>query len=421
MGSLSLSLVIKTPAQSPDLNPIEHLWDNILHEIEDILGIGLSSGGSHWLFLTLFIGDILAQNAHEFCRKFNFFIALQGMQGSIDLDGSALHSKSSLFRTGRLTARLLVVESASPGLANELIDVMKWSEQIQHALQLFMKMMSKRISAKKFCSDYPDLLEQLKYLEELCMKHPIFCKGNFSMLVIPKHGYFTNYSKEGGSMALEISLNDSLDDVRPIGGDSIYAALSYAECYFNNLHLYESGSKLAFLEFDLTKIHSDHVSMSRLSLLGFESVCPLSERQVESILHFGIHSPYVPIDPYFEGFAIRLGFDYKVDIQLEKEEHLLPPPYQTNCRDYETSENPSPYEEKEEHLLPPPYQTNCRDNGFSEGSSSITNRSSYQEKEEHLLPPLYQTNCRDNGPSEDSNNIKNPNSYQVSNFCVWER
>nr|GBN98656.1 hypothetical protein AVEN_84188-1 [Araneus ventricosus]GBN98657.1 hypothetical protein AVEN_107671-1 [Araneus ventricosus]GBN98658.1 hypothetical protein AVEN_115662-1 [Araneus ventricosus] len=36
-----------------------------------------------------------------------------------------------------------------------------------------------------------------------------------------------------------------------------------------------------------------------------------------------------------------------------------------------------------------------------------------EEKEERLLPPPYQTNCRDNGPSDDAENFTNPNSYQV--------
>ncbi|GBN43331.1 hypothetical protein AVEN_249311-1 [Araneus ventricosus] len=35
------------------------------------------------------------------------------------------------------------------------------------------------------------------------------------------------------------------------------------------------------------------------------------------------------------------------------------------------------------------------------------------EIEEHLLPPPYQTNCRDNGPSDDGEMFTNPNSYQV--------
>ncbi|GBM42482.1 hypothetical protein AVEN_80002-1 [Araneus ventricosus] len=38
---------------------------------------------------------------------------------------------------------------------------------------------------------------------------------------------------------------------------------------------------------------------------------------------------------------------------------------------------------------------------------------SVKEKEEHLLPPPYQTNCRDNGPSADAEMFTNPNSYQV--------
>ncbi|GBM27746.1 hypothetical protein AVEN_25362-1 [Araneus ventricosus] len=36
-----------------------------------------------------------------------------------------------------------------------------------------------------------------------------------------------------------------------------------------------------------------------------------------------------------------------------------------------------------------------------------------EEREEHLLPPPYQTNCQDNGPSEDVKNFTNPNSYEV--------
>ncbi|GBO25957.1 hypothetical protein AVEN_231472-1 [Araneus ventricosus] len=35
------------------------------------------------------------------------------------------------------------------------------------------------------------------------------------------------------------------------------------------------------------------------------------------------------------------------------------------------------------------------------------------EKEERLLPPPYQTNCRDNGPSDAAEKFTNPNSYQI--------
>ncbi|GBO10646.1 hypothetical protein AVEN_111420-1 [Araneus ventricosus] len=35
------------------------------------------------------------------------------------------------------------------------------------------------------------------------------------------------------------------------------------------------------------------------------------------------------------------------------------------------------------------------------------------EKEERLLPPPYQTNCRDNGPSDAVEKFTNPNSYQI--------
>ncbi|GBM93307.1 hypothetical protein AVEN_99993-1 [Araneus ventricosus] len=52
----------------------------------------------------------------------------------------------------------------------------------------------------------------------------------------------------------------------------------------------------------------------------------------------GIHSPYVPID-VDDLNAIIPGREYRIDVQLEKEEHLLPPPYQTDCAENGPSED----------------------------------------------------------------------------------
>ncbi|CAL1292403.1 unnamed protein product, partial [Larinioides sclopetarius] len=98
-------------------------------------------------------------------------------------------------------------------------------------------------------------------------------------------------------------------------------------------------SKQAFLQFDITKNHFEYMNISRLSLLELEAFGQWSKRMVAFILRFGIHSPYVPKNPYFEGYAIRLlGFDCKMEAKLEKEELFLPPPYQTSCRDNKLSE-----------------------------------------------------------------------------------
>ncbi|CAL1299498.1 unnamed protein product [Larinioides sclopetarius] len=62
-----------------------------------------------------------------------------------------------------------------------------------------------------------------------------------------------------------------------------------------------------------------------------------------------IHSPYVPIEST-KLEAVRPGKEYRIDIKLETEEHLLPPPYQTDCRDNGPSKdvknftNPNSYE-----------------------------------------------------------------------------
>ncbi|GBN94059.1 hypothetical protein AVEN_21563-1 [Araneus ventricosus] len=70
----------------------------------------------------------------------------------------------------------------------------------------------------------------------------------------------------------------------------------------------------------------------------------------EAEVFFGIHSPFVPMNPVTEGHEIRLGYYYHFQVQLEKEKHLLPSPYQTNCRDNEPSDdgekftNPNSYQ-----------------------------------------------------------------------------
>ncbi|GBO00490.1 hypothetical protein AVEN_200958-1 [Araneus ventricosus] len=83
-----------------------------------------------------------------------------------------------------------------------------------------------------------------------------------------------------------------------------------------------------------------------MELHKIELFSPLGKPQV----YFGIHSPFVPMNPVTEGHEIRIGYHYQFQVQLEKEERLLPPPYQTNCRDNGPSDdaenftNPNSYE-----------------------------------------------------------------------------
>ncbi|CAL1275415.1 unnamed protein product [Larinioides sclopetarius] len=64
----------------------------------------------------------------------------------------------------------------------------------------------------------------------------------------------------------------------------------------------------------------------------------------------GIHSPFIPINPVLDGYAISAGYEYAFEVELEREENLLPPPYQTNCQDNGPSKdaknftNPNSYE-----------------------------------------------------------------------------
>ncbi|GBN63465.1 hypothetical protein AVEN_102191-1 [Araneus ventricosus] len=69
-----------------------------------------------------------------------------------------------------------------------------------------------RISAAAFCESFPDLCERPNNVAEYCQKYPQFCPKNTSSFVIPKHGHYTNYSREVSQVSQQLLFNRS-DDV----------------------------------------------------------------------------------------------------------------------------------------------------------------------------------------------------------------
>ncbi|GBM27776.1 hypothetical protein AVEN_25386-1 [Araneus ventricosus] len=116
------------------------------------------------------------------------------------------------------------------------------------------------------------------------------------------------------------------------------------KCYSRNLHLYQSGSKLETREINFNGVLL--FEFIKLNPHRIELFDPPGNPQV----FLGIHSPFIPINPVFKGHAIRSHYYYEVEVKLEREEHMLPPPYQTNCQDNGNSKdaknftNPNSYE-----------------------------------------------------------------------------
>ncbi|CAL1266586.1 unnamed protein product, partial [Larinioides sclopetarius] len=49
-----------------------------------------------------------------------------------------------------------------------------------------------------------------------------------------------------------------------------------------------------------------------------------------NVIQMAVHSPFMMVNPFTEGFSVRSGSTYKM--YLEKtEKTLLPAPYPTNC------------------------------------------------------------------------------------------
>ncbi|GBN91727.1 hypothetical protein AVEN_71034-1, partial [Araneus ventricosus] len=178
------------------------------------------------------------------------------------------------------------------------------------------------ISTEKLCFEIPYLCEKPSNLEEFCKEYPFYCNGNTSMLMIPKMGYYTNYSEEVEEWSQFLLLNGSIDDPDLFSKDSSTQDVktflvdydsSILKCYSNNLHLYQSGLKpqtkqIGHLPFN----YGDHISGYIIQLHKIELFQPLDKPQV----FFGIHSPFVPLDTITEGHEIRMGYDYHFQVQL---------------------------------------------------------------------------------------------------------
>ncbi|GBN22079.1 hypothetical protein AVEN_266120-1 [Araneus ventricosus] len=182
---------------------------------------------------------------------------------------------------------------------------------------------------------YPNLCERPKKAEEYCLKHPQFCPKNISALVIPKHGYYTTFSKEVSEVSQQLLINRSKDIVFSTSGSKPTVSFinvgstEFAKCYSENLHLYQSRLEGRVEEVDAESPFRYGIYYYYLRLYEEESFIPWGQPQA----FFAIHSPFNPINPVHYGHAIRSGFTYRIEVKLE-EDHLLPPPYATNCKDY---------------------------------------------------------------------------------------
>ncbi|GFR02719.1 uncharacterized protein TNCT_701011, partial [Trichonephila clavata] len=119
------------------------------------------------------------------------------------------------------------------------------------------------------------------------------------------------------------------------------------KCQSTNLHISgRSEPKTSYLRFSEVKYK---VFRILLNLEKEELFYPWLTHQV----FFAIHSPFVPINPFTDGRALKSGYRYNINIKLE-EDHLLPHPYQTNCTDYEAMW-------KRNNKTGPRSQQTCRD------------------------------------------------------------
>ncbi|CAL1289826.1 unnamed protein product [Larinioides sclopetarius] len=207
------------------------------------------------------------------------------------------------------------------------------------------------VSTKTFCqySSSARFCEKPNNLKEFCMKHPMHCIGNISNLKIPMTGYYTNYSKNPEELSQNYLIFEEFDAKQLYVKDSyiktsttrtfVNSSPRALKCYSENLHLYQSGVRPTTMEIDFNYTEGSYIMGFQLNLFEIRFFYASSRPQV----FIGIHSPFVPNNPLEDGLAIYPGKSYELQVELEKEEHSLPPPYQTSCSDNGPSEDVKPF------------------------------------------------------------------------------
>ncbi|GBM26332.1 hypothetical protein AVEN_239337-1 [Araneus ventricosus] len=102
------------------------------------------------------------------------------------------------------------------------------------------------ISFKDFCSYEPDRCEKPSNMEEFCKNHPFDCRGGTTNLTIPMQDDHTReimrryISNDSYNDALLFSRYNYSSKARTF----IHRSNDFLKCYSENLHLYQSRSKL---------------------------------------------------------------------------------------------------------------------------------------------------------------------------------
>ncbi|KAF8776813.1 hypothetical protein HNY73_013757 [Argiope bruennichi] len=187
-----------------------------------------------------------------------------------------------------------------------------------------------------FCADFPHLCQKPKNVFKFCHKQPHFCKGNVSSLVIPKLGYYANYSSEVHKIAEEYLFNNTSEVPPYLEGHRMRISYVeseqedvFAKCFSERLQLFHGEVALKTAKIDLSLFSDNVIGMYKLYISESESLYPWDRNRV----FFAVHSPFMPINPLYEGIAIRPGYQYFVEVRLHKD-YLLPYPYKTDCVNY---------------------------------------------------------------------------------------
>ncbi|GFT41793.1 uncharacterized protein NPIL_320041 [Nephila pilipes] len=207
--------------------------------------------------------------------------------------------------------------------------------------------MKRRVKREAFCTAYPDLCQKPDNLAEFCEMQPYFCSDNISNLEIPKLGYYaSNLTNDVHDALMEIYIHNISQDGANLWSWEVpyeqenYSKITtnyifdfekngFATCYSTNLHIY-GGEEVETTIFDDTFISKHVLNTFEIFIREEEAVYPWTVPEIM----LSIHSPFIPVYPFYEGEILELGHMYIINIRME-EEHLLEYPYYTDCTDYE--------------------------------------------------------------------------------------
>nr|XP_015924699.2 acid-sensing ion channel 2 [Parasteatoda tepidariorum] len=201
--------------------------------------------------------------------------------------------------------------------------------------------MTFRIMRSKYCEKYPQRCEMPD--DTFCLQNRDYCGDNQTTLV-PKPEYRNASYDPGDVLELSHDINDLiyeykydfekanetyfLEHSQTVVRRRIFGMNEYSKCFVLYSRVESS------LDPPILKRNKNFFKYPYYSFIFDPMIYDAFDPIMKDGIYFSIHSPFDVANPFEKGYFMKPGRMHKITVSMT-EEYLLPPPYKTDCMDYD--------------------------------------------------------------------------------------